>query len=159
METLKDILAYFCLNYPYPNELSKARLVKMLYLADWKNSIEYQNQLTNTNWIFNQYGPYVNDIIETIKYDNRFEIIDKTNSYGSPKQLIKVSNNYKILNLNEENKRILDFVINATSVLNYSDFIDLVYSTYPIKVSSKMSELNLIQLANDYKKSKEKIYS
>lgn len=159
METLKDILAYFCLNYPYPNELSKARLVKMLYLADWKNSIEHQNQLTNTNWIFNQYGPYVNDIIETIKYDNRFEIIDKTNSYGSPKQLIKVSNNYKILNLNEEKKRILDFVINATSVLNYSDFIDLVYSTYPIKVSSKMSELNLVQLATDYKKSKEKIYS
>ena len=159
METLKDILAYFCLNYPYPNELSKARLVKMLYLADWKNSIEHQNQLTNTNWIFNQYGPYVNDIIETIKYDNRFEIIDKTNSYGSPKQLIKVSNNYKILNLNEEKKRILDFVINATSVLNYSDFIDLVYSTYPIKVSSKMSELNLVQLATDYKKSKEKINS
>lgn len=159
METLKDILAYFCLNYPYPNELSKARLVKMLYLADWKNSIEHQNQLTNTNWIFNQYGPYVNDIIETIKYDNRFEIIDKTNSYGSPKQLIKVIDNYNIINLNEENKKILDFVINATSVLNYSDFIDLVYSTYPIKVSSKMSELNLVQLASDYKKSKEKVYS
>lgn len=159
METLKDILAYFCLNYPYPNELSKARLVKMLYLADWKNSIEHQKQLTNTDWIFNQYGPYVNDIIETIKYDTRFEIIDKTNSYGSPKQLIKVINNYNILNLNEENKKILDFVINATSVLSYSDFIDLVYSTYPIKVSSKMSELNLVQLANDYKKSKEKVYS
>lgn len=159
METLKDILAYFCLNYPYPNELSKARLVKMLYLADWKNSIEHQKQLTNTDWIFNQYGPYVNDIIETIKYDTRFEIIDKTNSYGSPKQLIKVINNYNILNLNQENKKILDFVINATSVLSYSDFIDLVYSTYPIKVSSKMSELNLVQLANDYKKSKEKVYS
>lgn len=159
METLKDILAYFCLNYPYPNELSKARLVKMLYLADWKNSIEHQNQLTNTNWIFNQYGPYVNDIIETIKYDNRFEIIDKTNSYGSPKQLIKVNDNYNIVNLDEENKKILDFVINATSVLNYSDFIDLVYSTYPIKVSSKMSQLNLVQLAMDYKKSKEKVHS
>lgn len=157
MEILKDILAYFCLKYPYPDELSKARLVKMLYLADWKNSIENQTQLTNTEWIFNQYGPYVNDIIETIKYDNRFEIINQTNSYGTPKQLIKVTSNYEIVNLNEQNKQILDFVIKATSVLNYSDFIDLVYSTYPIKVSSKMSQLNLVQLANDYKNTKDKV--
>ena len=159
METLKDILAYFCLKYPYPNELSKARLVKMLYLADWKNSIEHQAQLTDTDWIFNQYGPYVNDIIENIKYDSRFEIIDKTNSYGSPKQLIKVIDDYKITTLTVENVEILDFVINATSVLNYSDFIDLVYSTFPIKVSSKMSQLDLVQLAKDYKKSREKTYS
>lgn len=157
METLKDILAYFCLHYPYPNELSKARLVKMLYLADWKNAIENKDQLTDTKWIFNQYGPYVKDIIENIKFDNRFEIIDKTNSHGSPKQLVKVDNNYKTTTLDNENQYILDFVINATSSLNYSEFIDLIYSTYPIKVSSRMSELNLPQLAKDYEKTKQSV--
>ena len=76
MEKLKNIIAYFCTNYPYQKELSKARLVKMLYLADWKNSIENGRQLTDTKWIFNQYGPYVNDIIDYLKSDKRFEIIN-----------------------------------------------------------------------------------
>ena len=56
-----------------------------------------------------------------------------------------------LINLNPEEIKILDFVINATLPLNYSEFIDLVYSTYPIKVSSRMSELNLVALAQDYK--------
>lgn len=155
MENIKDIIAYFCLKYPYSNELSKARLVKMLYLADWKNSIENGSQVTDTKWIFNQYGPYVNNIIDSIKSDNRFEIIDKVNSYGTPKQLIKVHPDY-IIKLNEGVIKILDFVINATSPLNYSEFIDLIYSTYPIKVSSRMSELDLVNLAHDYKETKNK---
>ncbi len=150
MEKLKNIIAYFCTNYPYQKELSKARLVKMLYLADWKNSIENGRQLTDTKWIFNQYGPYVNDIIDYLKSDKRFEIINEINSYGAPKQLISLKNDF-LINLNPEEIKILDFVINATLPLNYSEFIDLVYSTYPIKVSSRMSELNLVALAQDYK--------
>ena len=159
MEKLKNIIAFFCQNYPYPQELSKARLVKMLYLADWKNCIENNKQLTTTKWVFNQFGPYVINIIEELKTDNRFEIIDGINSYGSLKQLIKLKIDFKI-DLTFEEKEILNFVINATSSLNYSEFIDLIYSTYPIKISSRMSELNLVELANEYKSSKEnRIYA
>ena len=106
MEKLKNIIAYFCTNYPYQKELSKARLVKMLYLADWKNSIENGRQLTDTKWIFNQYGPYVNDIIDYLKSDKRFEIINEINSYGAPKQLISLKNDFYIyfLILQSENE-------------------------------------------------------
>lgn len=154
MEKLKEIVAYFCSKYPYPKELSKARLVKMLYLADWKSSITNFQQLSDTKWVFNNYGPYVNDIVENLKKDSTFEVIDETNSHGAPKQVIRLKHSYDS-NLKQEDKTILDFVIKATSPLNYSEFIDLVYSTYPIKVSSKKSELNLVELAKDYKKIKD----
>jgi len=154
MEKLKEIVAYFCSKYPYPKELSKARLVKMLYLADWKSSITNFQQLSDTKWIYNNYGPYVNDIVENLKRDPSFEVLDETNSHGTPKQIIRLNHSYES-NLKQEDKIILDFVIKATSPLNYSEFIDLVYSTYPIKVSSKKSELNLVELAKDYKKNKD----
>jgi hypothetical protein len=39
MAELKDIIAYYCKQYPHKAELSKARLTKMVYLADWKSAI------------------------------------------------------------------------------------------------------------------------
>ena len=34
VDHLRDIVAYVCKNYPYKDELSNARVTKMVYLAD-----------------------------------------------------------------------------------------------------------------------------
>ncbi len=155
MENLAEVIYYIFCNYPNPFELSKARVVKMVYLADWKSAIDQGKQITAVEWYYNHYGPYVKEIIEEIKNDNRFEIRETSNSFGEYKELIilkyKTSKNFK---LDESTIKILDFVINATSKLYWNDFIDLIYSTYPIVIMPKFSTLDLVKLAKEYNKVK-----
>ena len=150
MENTIEILKYLFSNYPYASELSKARVVKMVYLADWKSAIKHDKQLTDIKWIYNHYGPYVDDVIGLLRSDSAFEIIPGLNSHNQPKDLIKLIKKVDT-NLSLETKEILDFVIKNTSFLNWEEFINLVYSTYPIIKEKKLSELNLIKLAQEYK--------
>ncbi len=152
MANLGEILVYLFWKYPNPNELSKARVVKMIYLSDWRSAIISGKQITSINWIYNHYGPYVNDIIDYIRQDNRFEITSTTNYWGEFKEVISLKKQNISVSLNKETTDILDFVIEGTSKLYWNDFIKLVYSTYPIKNSVKYTELNLVDLADEYKK-------
>ncbi|GGA77857.1 hypothetical protein GCM10008015_18140 [Flavobacterium palustre] len=156
MTKLESIVTYIYQNYPFPLELSKARLVKMIYLADWKNVLLTQQQISETKWYYNHYGPFVKTIIDDIKKSEYFEIFSSQNSYGEDKEIIKLKENThpNELNLSSSEKETIDFVINICSKLNWSDFITLVYSTYPIMNSPKMSELNLIKSAKEYLKTK-----
>ncbi|MEN9656209.1 MAG: hypothetical protein RL311_1160, partial [Bacteroidota bacterium] len=98
--TDNDILVYFFKKYPNPNELSKARVVKMLYLSDWKSCIEYGQQITSIQWYFNHYGPYFEDIITNIRFDkqSRFEIKWEENTFGQPKEIIRLKDNVELPN-------------------------------------------------------------
>jgi hypothetical protein len=150
MENTIDILKYLFSKYPNPYELSKARVVKMVYLADWRSAITQNKQLTDIKWIYNHYGPYVDDIISLLREDKNFEITSGLNSYNQPKELIRLSGKVTY-NIRETTKEILDFVIAKTSILYWDDFIKLVYSTYPILKEKKLNELNLVKLATEYK--------
>lgn len=149
METL-DLIRYIINNYLYPNELSKARLNKIIYLIDWKSAIENYQQVTNINWVFNHYGPYVTDIESLILNDNRFRINSTTNIYGNEKNIIKLVNDKNFKDPNQEIKQIIDFVLEKTKKFYWNEFISLVYSTYPIISQEKGSELNLVELAKEY---------
>jgi hypothetical protein len=150
MEKTIEILKYLFSKYPNPSELSKARAVKMVYLADWKSAITQNKQLTDINWIYNHYGPYVQDIIELIRNDENFEIKAGVNVYNQPKEIIRLTKSTES-NLSKDSKDILDFVIDKTSPLYWEDFIRLVYSTYPIIKEKKLNRLNLTELAKEYK--------
>lgn len=150
MSNLKEVMSYFCLNYPHPNELSNARLTKLVYLADWFNSLVYGRQATDINWIFNHYGPYVDDIIDTARQENIFTITSTQNYYGDNKNIISCDRNYKPL-ISNETKSVLDFVIEKTKSMYFNDFIDYIYSTYPISSQSRYINLDLVGLAQEYK--------
>ncbi|MNL38335.1 hypothetical protein D3C87_1605380 [compost metagenome] len=128
----------------------------MIYLADWKNVLLTQEQISDTKWYYNHYGPFVKNIIDDIKKSEYFEIFPSQNSYGGDKEIIKLKENINddILNLSSNERETIDFVINICSKLNWSDFITLVYSTYPVMNNPKMSELNLIKAAKEYQKTK-----
>lgn len=55
--------------------------------------------------------------------------------------------------LTDEEKDLLDFVINSSASKNWDDFIKLVYSTYPIVTQERFAKLDLIALACEYEKS------
>ena len=151
MAELSDILVYICKHYPSKDDLSKARLNKLVYLADWRSAIQRGQQLTNIQWRFNHYGPYVEAIIETVHRDQRLEIIPTANYYGEYKELIKVRSDVPEPSLNQEERDVLQFVIDRTAEKSWDAFISLVYSTYPIITQLRYADLDLVSLAQEYK--------
>ncbi len=151
MEKLKALIAHLIDNYPYKFELSKARLTKMVYLCDWLSAYHCDKQITDIKWFFNHYGPYVDDVVNCARNNPEFEILIESNCFGSTKEVIKAREALNTDALNTADKRIIDFVIGKTAGLNWNNFIDLVYSTYPIATQPRYTYLDLENLAKKCK--------
>ncbi len=70
--------------------------------------------------------------------------------FGGPKDLMRVADDIDYPSLDEEEKKLLDFVIEKSASKNWDEFIRLVYSTYPIATQERFSELDLVELAREY---------
>ncbi len=151
MGKLREIIRYICDHYPYQNELSKARLTKLVYLADWKFSLKHDRQLTNITWYFNHYGPYVEDVFDEASNDPNLEIRRDITIFGDPKTIINSKKKSKKYELTREEIEILNEVIAETKSLYWDQFIDLVYSTFPVKTQDKFSTLDLVKSAKEKK--------
>lgn len=151
MNTLIDIVKYLYLHYPYHGELSKARVVKMIYLVDWRSCLVCGQQITHIHWYFNHYGPYVSEVIDDIRRDQDFSIKSATNMFGDTKEIIVLKNTRYKVNLSEDVKVVLDFVIEKTCRLNWTEFINLIYSTYPVVTQPRYTYFDLVKLAKEYK--------
>ncbi|OOF01652.1 hypothetical protein BZG79_15145, partial [Salinivibrio sp. MA427] len=92
---ITNIVKYLLKEYPHKAELSASRLTKMIYLMDWKSSIDYGRQITDAQWHFNHYGPYVDDFVRVAKDDKDISVENTTTYYGGKKQLFKLSEGYK----------------------------------------------------------------
>lgn len=148
-----NLIKYILANYPYKGELSASRLTKILYLADWKNVLESGNQMTTAIWHFHHYGPYVDDFLKISNEDDDIQVVDTKNFYGGRKQLIELKKGFNSeIEISNDNRKILDFVISATKDKGYESFIQLVYSTYPVISSSRYTDFDLVAMAQDYKK-------
>jgi hypothetical protein len=159
MAKLADVLLYICQNYPHRDELSKARITKMVYLADWKAAIETRQQITPIQWRFDHYGPWVDDVVQTARSDSRFKVRKGLTFFGNDKDVISLVPGASSINpeLTADEVKILDFMIQATEKLTWNDFIKLIYSTYPIMSEPRYSSLDLVTLANDYQIQQEDI--
>ena len=152
MKELLNLIIYIFKVYPNVEELSKPRLVKIIYLVDWKHAVDYKAQATPIEWYYNHYGPYVETVIDLVKSNSEiFEVTSHINIYGGG-----VTDKIKLLNdstveLSPTVKDSADFIIKNTAHKNWSDFINLVYSTYPIKNNSKYSILNLVEDAEKFR--------
>ena len=152
-DVILDMIKYLLKEYPHKSELSASRLTKMIYLMDWKSSIDFGRQITNAQWHFDHYGPYVDDFVKLAIEDKDIFVENTSNYYGEKKQLFKLSDKFQgNIYLAKEQKKIADFVIHATKQKNYEDFIQLVYSTYPVISNDRYSDLDLVGSAVKYKK-------
>ena len=153
MKELKEILIYILDKYPYKDEMSNARLTKLVYLSDWYHAIHNQEQITAVKWYFDNYGPFVWDIYNAVKEDDVFKVELTNNYYGGEKKLISLDKNVNA-NLTSLEAKSVDRIIEATKTLNWDSFIKLVYSTYPILKSDKYTSLDLVKNAMEFNESK-----
>lgn len=157
-ENLIEIIYYIC---RFANSekiiLSKARLVKLIYLIDWKCMLVNGYQMTEIQWVLNHYGPYVEDIIKTLEKYPNFKKSDYINHYGEQCEKIDLVDKEDIqniqINLSKQHCELIDSVLFTTARLAYTKFLRLIYSTYPIVNSNKMDKLDLQKFAKEYKSS------
>lgn len=151
MANLIDIIAYVLIKCNNSEKLSKYRVTKMIYLADWCSMVIYKKRLTNIAWFFDNYGPFVWDIYDTIKNNKQLfkEEHDKTPS-GADKILFKILDSSYVPNITEEQKQVIDYVILHTINLETSDFTKLIYSTYPIRTTNRYSFIDLEKKAKEF---------
>jgi hypothetical protein len=151
MAKLEEAMAYLCARYPYKSELSKARLTKMIYLADWRLALTSGRQVTNLTWIFNHYGPYLDDVKNEAQTNPRFELRRDRNMFGNAKEIVALRHTPHHFDLSEKEMAALEHVIDSTKDLTWGPFISLVYSTYPIATQPRYQRLDLPSLATVYK--------
>ncbi|MEK3726733.1 Panacea domain-containing protein [Lysinibacillus sp. FSL W8-0953] len=151
MNKLKEVVYYLLYYYPYADELSKTRTTKMVYLADWFSAIKYKSQITEIEWYYDHFGPYVDDIYDAALHDNEILIEQSFSYFGNRKEIFRLKEDFIPVFelLNNHNMTILNTVIEETKYLNWNEFIKLIYSTYPIEANKKYTYLNLVELAED----------
>lgn len=155
-EHLADIVAYLCAKYPHKSELSNARLTKLVYLADWKSTQDSGYQVTGINWVFNNYGPWVPDVIDAASADSRFQITSGVNAYGSPRTTVTLDQHAAPTvdaAVSVRTARVLDLVIAETEGMYFNPFIRYVYDTLPVRSTPKGSPLPLEKIRREYPES------
>ncbi len=151
MSPLKDIIAYIIKQYPEKDDLSKARLTKLVYLVDWHSSVINGEQITSIKWFFNHFGPYVEDVMTEVMFNPQlFCKKDDRNMLGKEKTIISLKDNCYEPNISENEAKSINAVIKATSNMSFTKFIETVYSTYPIAFGEQYEILDLKKLASEY---------
>jgi len=153
MADLKDVMGYILREYPskLKDELSNARLTKMVYLSDWKHVLDHGSQITDIRWFFDNYGPFVHNVLDTAtSHPELFGIRSSVNMYGSGKRVYYLKNKEKYYNISDNEAQSINHIIGITRKLYWDDFIRLVYSTYPIASSERYSHLDLPAKAKEY---------
>lgn len=148
MSIISDVAAYLCRRYPHKSELSKTRLTKLVYLVDWEAAKHLGHQITDIKWYYHNFGPYVDDVLDAVKSDDRFEVVSTQNFYGDQKLEIKLRDEAEPkVALSPAQIEILESVIESTSSMYWNSFIKHVYSTDPIAKSDRYRHLDLLEFA------------
>lgn len=148
--TVEDVVKTICRvcheqsdRHRYP--LSKARLTKLVYLVDWVSALQYGQQATPINWLYNHYGPYVTDVTSFITGNNDFHVLYDTTEEGSRSEITFA--NWRNYTPPPELIPMVNDVMDSTASLNFQGFLGLVYSTFPISSNPQYSQLNLVECA------------
>ena len=150
-EKLRDAMVYLCQRYARERDMSNARMTKLVYLADWKCSIEHGRQLTAVEWM-SAFGGVSGEAVEALlKADKAFETLPVRDARGvTGKFLLRVAKDAGSPSLSEEDRVVLDFVLETAERLDWLEFSRLVHSTYPVFSNDRDERLDLPGLAKVY---------
>jgi len=119
--------------------LTKTKLLKLVYLIEYKYFKRYRTRLSNINWVYYLYGPYSFDYDNVIK-KFPFEIEKNEGSEGFEFEIIKLDEDFALSNkIDEFDIRLLvKNVVNEFGSENISDLLDFIYfETEPMQFVAK----------------------
>lgn len=151
MERVINILDYLYLKYPNSNQLSISRVMKLLYLIEWRYAITKFEKLTDIEWMQTEYGPFYKTLRSIFNDSSNFDISIKIDHNNREQLVIVFLNRKESLSLKEEGKEVVDFVINHCKDYSWTELNNLVNSTYAALGTPKGQIIDLINLAKKYK--------
>lgn len=155
--SIEDVVEAICNQYPDPTELSSPRLTKLVFLVDWITAVRRGEQATSIGWVYNHYGPFVWDVMDAVRRNpSRFEI-EAPRPFATRRWEYVRCKHGASPSLPPEVQLAIKDAIRASAGLPWAKFLELVYSTYPIKAQPKFSELNLKELARQHNQQREQL--
>src|SRR5437879_3433155 len=124
MADLNDVIAYLLIHYPSGHQLSLTRLMRIVYLADWRSAIAYRHQLTNVQWSIKAYGPYSAAVRMACDADP-FQVLETVNERGRRKLVIRLADQTLVPTLDEAERTVLARALDDSSV-SWEDLTRLV---------------------------------
>lgn len=153
MADLKDIVAYVLRLASRRDSVAHERVVRMVYLADWKSALERGRTVSGLHWHFDHAGPFVWDVLDVVRSETTmFSLTTDANYYGGAVTKIALRDR-RILpsQLDDHERWALDFVLCTTRELRDYELIRLVYSTFPVLSSERYTPLDLVAKAIEYR--------
>lgn len=152
MDRVINILDYLYLNYPNSNQLSMSRVMKLLYLIEWRYAITKFKKLTDIEWLQTEYGPFNKSLRTIFNESSNFDVSIKIDDNNKEQIIIVFLNKKENLEAHEETKEVVDFVIQHCKDYSWSELNNLVNSTFGVINTPQGQIINIIQLAKKYKK-------
>lgn len=154
MERIINILDYLYKQYPNPNQLSISRVMKLLYLMEWRYAITKFDKLTDIEWFQTEYGPFYKSLRLIFDESSNFKVLVKKDDYNKEQIIIEFLNNKENLTTKAETKEVVDFVIQHCKDYSWFELNNLVNSTYGILNTPQGQIINVVELAKKYKNRK-----
>lgn len=139
---IKAVAAYIFKKYPKDKRqsLTLERIVKVIYLADWKASLMLNKQITDSKWKIVLSEPCLKDN----SIDSIIDLIEI-------KKLVFENLAADLMGaIKPKQKKLIDFVIRTTCKKTDKELTLLVNSTFPAVTQDSTDDVDLPFLANRY---------
>lgn len=133
---INEVLSYFWHVYPNKEDLSESRATMMVYLADWKAALDHKEQITDIVWTYEREGPHPYALGRGSTPVNWSGVVHGQVRPG---------------NFSDWRRHILDLVVNLSASRSLDEFVQLVYSTFPLFTQPESAPLDLVVLAEKYR--------
>lgn len=132
---LEDVVTLLAIHCPRP--LTRTSLVKLLYFVDLRSWERRGHPLTDLHWIWHHYGPYTREItpvVAELESNDELTVEEALNTHGSVIYRIQPGPRIGLYGvLSEDDRVIVDDVVNEFGAATPSLLTELSYQTEPIE--------------------------
>jgi uncharacterized phage-associated protein len=146
---LRDAVVYVVNEFRQRQQvpLTRTKLVKFLYLADYRSSQERKKPVTGVQYKSYYYGPYAAEILEAAEDQPRYVLYERcARSDGASYYAYEPTGKKpRLATLDEKDRRYLDDVLEEYGSLSLKRLLRVVYQTPPFKKAEMLQPISLVE--------------
>lgn len=147
---LINVIKYICKNLGDDGAIASTRLARVLYLIDWKSSLELRQQLTPISWCAKKGILWASGLTQEVENAEDLTFAELTSNNDEEYKAVKLLSSIEDVNWNEEGIDFIKDLILSLKNLSHADLYELVYSTYPLMVTPDEQEIDFVRCAEEY---------